>query len=156
MLTAPSSDLLPSGTGLRFTLVAAQYNARFVDGLVEAALATLRQAETPDPEVLRVPGSWEIPVVAAAVARRERGRPDAVLCFGVIWQGETWHAQHIGDAVSDALMALAVESGIPVIHQVLTIATEEQAVARCLDPKTNRGVEAARTALAMAQLMRTI
>jgi 6,7-dimethyl-8-ribityllumazine synthase len=154
MLTTQSSSDLPSGAGFRFALIAARYNARFVDGLLHAAVATLERAGAPEPEVLRVPGSWEIPVVVAAVARRPRGRPDAILCFGVIWQGETTHAQHIGDEVSAALMRLAVDSGIPVIHQVLSVSTEEQAVARCLNPETNRGVEAARTALEMATLLR--
>ena len=154
MLTTPSTSDLPSGAGFRFALIAARYNAKFVDGLLNAALATLHQAGTPDPEVLRVPGSWEIPVVAAAVARRARGRPDAILCFGVILQGQTTHARHIGDEVSAALMRLAVDSGIPVIHQVLSVSAEEQAVARCLDPETNRGIEAARTALEMATLLR--
>ncbi|MFO1460417.1 MAG: 6,7-dimethyl-8-ribityllumazine synthase [Verrucomicrobiota bacterium] len=156
MLKTQSAEGLPSGAEFRFAVVASKYNATYVDGLLKAALGTLQGAGAPEPEVIRVPGSWEIPVVAAAVARRNRGRPDAILCFGVIWQGETFHAQHIGDAVSDALMRLAVEFGVPVIHQVLTVSTEEQAVARCLNPETNRGIEAARTALEMAQLLRTL
>lgn len=153
MLTAQPPPPLPSGAGLRFTVVASRYNGRFVDGLVEGALETLRAAGAGEPELIRVPGSWEIPVVAGAVARRARGRPDAILCFGVIWQGETLHAQHIGDAVSDALMALAMQTGVPVIHQVLTVSNEEQATARCLNPDTHRGIEGARTALDMARLM---
>src|SRR6187399_233929 len=111
MLTAASASELPAGTGLRFAVVASRYNARFVDGLLAAALETLRAAGAPEPEVVRVPGSWEIPVAAAALVRRARGRPDGVLCLGVIWQGETPHARHIGDAVSDALMRLAMDSG---------------------------------------------
>ncbi len=156
MLTTQSAEGLPPGAEFRFTVVASKYNATYVDGLVQAALGALRSSGAPEPEVFRVPGSWEIPVVAAAIARRSRGRPDVILCFGVIWQGETLHAQHIGDAVSDALMRLAVESGVPVVHQVLTVSTEEQAVARCLNPTTNRGLEAARTALEMAQLLRSL
>lgn len=156
MLTPQSPEGLPPGGGLRFTVVASRYNARFVDGLLEGALETLAKAGAPKPEVIRVPGSWEIPVVAGRIARRQRGQPDAILCFGVIWQGETLHAQHIGDAVSDALMALAVETGVPVVHQVLTVSSEDQARARCLDPATHRGIEGARTALEMAQLMKAL
>jgi len=154
MLTPTSESPLPSGDGLRFAVVASQYNAKYVDGLLDAALATLREAGASDPEIRRVPGAWEIPVVAAMLARRERGRPDAILCFGVIWQGETLHAQHIGDSVSGALMQLSVDTGVPMIHQVLTVGSEAQAAARCLDPQTNRGIEGARTALEMARLMR--
>lgn len=156
MLTPQPPSATPSADGLRFTVVASQYNLRFVDGLLAGALETLRQASAPEPEVIRVPGSWEIPAVAGVVARRSRGRPDAILCFGLIWQGETLHAQHIGDAVSDALMALSMETGVPVIHQVLTVSSEEQAKARCLDPETHRGVEGARTAIAMARLMQNL
>ncbi len=91
-----------------------------------------------------VPGAFEIPVAVATVARRFERRPDAVICLGLIWQGETTHAQHIGEAVTGALMRLAVETGVPVIHEVLTTATAEQARARCLTPETNRGTEADR------------
>jgi len=156
MLTPDSNSPLPPGAGLHFAVVASRYNERYVDGLVNAALAVLERAGAADPELFRVPGAWEIPVVAATLARRERGRPDAILCFGVIWQGETLHASHIGDAVSDALMRLAVETRVPMIHQVLTVSTEAQAAARCLDPATNRGIEGARTALEMAQMVRKV
>ncbi|MBX3734357.1 MAG: 6,7-dimethyl-8-ribityllumazine synthase [Verrucomicrobiae bacterium] len=156
MLTPSIEDPLPSGVGCRFTVIASRYHPRFVDGLLNATLSSLNRAGAPDPEVLRVPGAWEIPVVAGAVARRTRGRPDAVVCLGVVWQGETLHAQHIGDAVSDALMRLAVDTGVPMVHQVLSVASEEQATARCLDPETGRGLEAARTALEMATLLRSL
>lgn len=159
MLTPQSSEepeALPSGSGMRFAVVASRYNGRYVDGLLAGALETLAAAGAPSPEVIRVPGSWEIPVVAGRLARRARGCPEAILCLGVIWQGETLHARHIGDAVSDALMALAVETGVPVIHQVLTLSSDEQAKARCLEPATNRGIEGARTALEMAHLMQRL
>ena len=76
-----------------------------------------------------------------------------VVCLGLLWQGETTHAQHIGEAVTDALMHIAVETGVPMIHEVLTVATVGQADARCLAPETNRGTEAARTALDMAGIL---
>ena len=152
-MTPQLESPVASGIGRRFVVVAARYNARFVEGLLEAVQTTLRAAAAPEPEILRVPGSWEIPVTAAAVARRTSDRPDAILCLGVIWQGETAHAQYIGQAVSDALMRLAMETGIPVVHAVLSLSNEAQAVARCLTPETNRGAEAARTALEMAALL---
>jgi 6,7-dimethyl-8-ribityllumazine synthase len=140
----------------RFAIVAAEYNRRYVDGLLNAALAELRRAGARDVEVIRVPGSYEIPVAAAALLKRPQARPGAVLCLGVIWQGETTHAQHIGAAITDALMQLQLNTGIPCVHEVLTVLNEAQAEARCLTPKTNRGIEAARTALAMAQTLETI
>lgn len=140
--------------GARFAVVASRYNAEFVDGMLRVAESLLKRGGAAKIEVLRVPGSFEVPVVAATLARRKAGRPDVILCFGVIWQGETTHAQHIGEAVSFALMDISVETGVPVIHQVLTVATKEQAVARCLTSETNRGAEAAHTALAMVETLR--
>lgn len=142
--------------GGRFAVVASAYNRRYVDGMLRAAREVLAGAADSQVEVHRVPGSFEIPVAAAALARRPADRPEAILCLGVIWQGATTHAQHIGEAVSQALMQIAVETGVPVIHEVLTVATREQAEQRCLAPETNRGKEAAQTALAMAALMRRI
>ncbi len=143
------------GSGLRVGVIAARYNAKYVDGMRRAARAYLVKVGATLEEV-RVPGSFEIPVAAAALARREVRRPDAILCLGVIWQGETDHAQHIGSAVTAALMALQVETGVPCIHEVLTLQSEQQARVRCLDERTNRGLEAAVTAVEMGRLLRRL
>lgn len=156
MLTVDSGAPLPTGSGLRIAIVASLYNTQFVDGMLESALETLRAAGAPEPEVVRVPGAWEIPVAAAALARRLTPPPDAVVCLGLILQGETSHADHIGEAVSQGLMRLALKTGVPMIHEVLTVTGVEQARVRCLDPETNRGREAARTALEMARLLGTL
>ena len=146
-----------SGT---FAIVASRYNARYVDGMLNAAVAELKRAGA-KVQIIRVPGAYEIPVVAASLASpsrttRHAPRPSAIICLGVILRGETTHAQHIGEAVSQALMQIQLQHGVPVIHEVLLLENEKQATARCLNPKHNRGVEAAQTALEMARVMASL
>ena len=143
-------------SGLRFAMVASRYNARYVNGLVAAAKAEFRTLGAGLIEVLRVPGAFEIPMAASELARRVRNRPAAILCLGVIWQGETAHAHHIGEAITQALMQLQMTTGVPCIHEVLLVKDRAQARARCLTPSTNRGTEAAQTAVAMANLLSKI
>jgi len=148
-------------TGGRFAIVASRYNARFVDAMVQAARAELQRAGASTVDEVRVPGAYEIPLVAtrlarthSTVGRRKAAKAlSAIICLGVIIRGETSHAAHIGEAVSRALMEIQLRYEVPVIHEVLLLENEAQAQARCLDPNHNRGTEAAQTALAMAEVM---
>ena len=142
--------------GARFAIVASCYNARYVDAMLRAARATLKAADPAALKIVRVPGAFEIPVVAARLARHARPRFDAIICFGVIVRGQTTHAEHIGTGVTYALIQLQIETGVAMIHEVLLLENEDQARARCLDRDHNRGAEAAQTALAMAAVMRTL
>ena len=137
----------------RVAIVASLYNSQYVDAMLRAAQAELKRARTAHVRVVRVPGAFEIPVVARQLARASSPRLAAIICLGVILRGETVHAAHIGDAVSRALMQIQLEHEVPVIHEVLLLENEEQARARCLGRKHNRGIEAAQTALAMARVM---
>jgi 6,7-dimethyl-8-ribityllumazine synthase len=148
-----SKDLSPQQGNARIAIVASTYNAEYVDGMLDAALATLTDAGVGKAELVRVPGAFEIPVVTAKLARRKRRRPEAIICLGVILRGETTHANNVGETVSRLLGEIAVETSVPVIHEVLLLENETQAKARCTSKKTNRGAEAAHSALAMARLI---
>jgi 6,7-dimethyl-8-ribityllumazine synthase len=154
MLTPVSSKTFRAGKA-QFAIVASRYNARYVDAMLRAAAAELKRAGARKITVVRVPGAYEIPVVAARLARQGPA-PAAIICLGVILRGQTVHAAHIGDAVSRALMEIQLRNEVPVIHEVLLLENEEQARVRCLGRKHNRGAEAAQTALAMAQVMATL
>ncbi len=137
--------------GGTFAIVASRYNARYVDGMLNAAARELKRAGA-KVQIVRVPGAYEIPVVTAKLSTLAP-RPSAIICLGVILRGETTHAQHIGEAVSQALMQIQITHGVPVIHEVLLLENKQQAEVRCLDPKHNRGMEAAQTALEMARVL---
>jgi 6,7-dimethyl-8-ribityllumazine synthase len=123
-----------------------------VDGLIEHVTDELR-ALAPDSKISlhRVPGSFEIPVLARELAIQNK--TDAIIACGVILQGETDHAQNLSRSVTDALQHLAIEHGVPVINAVLSFDDEEQARARCLENKINRGTEAGRAAVEIANVL---
>jgi len=156
MLTSIKLKMLRANGG-NFAIVASRYNARYVDAMLRAARETLSRAGAKI-QIVRVPGAYEIPIVAARLARKSAEDEDlaAIICLGVILRGETVHAAHIGEAVSGALMKLQLQYEVPVIHEVLLLENEAQAQKRCLGKKHNRGMEAAQTALEMAQVMRSL
>lgn len=139
-----------------FAIVASRYNGRYVDSMLRAATRELKAAKVESINVVRVPGAFEIPVVAAKLASSTAPQLSAILCLGVIFRGETTHAQQIADAVSHALAELQIQRQVPVIHGVYLFENQEQARVRCLGKAHNRGVETARTALEMAKVMETL
>ena len=136
--------------GGNFAIVASHYNGEYVDAMVHAAKVELENAQA-HIRIVRVPGAFEIPAVAARLAAS--GRYAAVICLGVIFQGETSHAQHIGWGVTHALAQIQVQQKVPVIHGVFVFDKVKHAKVRCLGAKHNRGTEAAQTALQMAHVM---
>jgi 6,7-dimethyl-8-ribityllumazine synthase len=143
---------IPSPGG-RFAIVASRYNAEYVDAMLRAARAEL-QAAGAHVRIVRVPGAFEIPAAAAKLAHKPHYA--AIICLGVIFQGETSHAQHIGWGVTHALVQIQVEQKIPVVHGVFVFEKVKQAKVRCLATKHNRGTEAAQTALEMARVMKSL
>ena len=147
----------PGATGGKrhFAIVASMFNGKYVQGLVDHASRELR-ALCPSAviSVHQVPGAFEIPVVVREIALQKK--VEAILALGVILQGKTSHAQNLGRSVTDALQRIAIEQGIPVINAVLSLETEEQAQERCLGSEINRGTEAARAAVEIANVMREL
>src|SRR5476651_193451 len=139
--------------GDTFVIVAARYNSEYVDAMLHAAREELLRAGA-HLRIVRVPGAFEIPAAAAKLAHKSRYA--AIICLGVIFQGETSHAKHIGWGVTHALAQIQVLHKLPVIHGVFTFDKAKHARVRCLGKKHNRGTEAAQTALEMARVMKSL
>ncbi|MES2573277.1 MAG: 6,7-dimethyl-8-ribityllumazine synthase [Verrucomicrobiota bacterium] len=140
------------GSRRNFAIVASQYNAEYVNGLVESAKRELAViAPASQVSVVEVPGAFEIPLLVQEIA--SLGNIDAIIALGVIIEGETAHAALIGATVTESLQRISLTHRIPVIHEVLLVKNEEQARARCLDMELNRGIEAARVAARMVQVI---
>ena len=148
---APRRPRVDKG-GRTFQIVASQFNAQYVEGLVHHIVDELRELGPGTAlSIHRVPGSFEIPVVVRQLTRKEKA--DAIIACGVIMQGETNHAKNLSHSVTDALQRIAVDSGVPVINVVLSFNNEDQARERCLENRINRGTEAARAAVEIAGVM---
>lgn len=152
----PVSKRKPAAVGGRYVIVASRYNTRYVDSMLRAARAELKRGQASEVVVVRVPGAFEIPVVVGRLTRPFGPGYDAVICLGVILRGQTTHAEHIGTGVTHALIQLQIETGCPIIHEVLLLENESQARERCLGREHNRGTEAAQTAIEMVRVMRSL
>ncbi len=153
--SAPLRPRLAPRSTHTYAIVASQYNLEFTQSLVDHAsreLAMLEQGATT--QVIWAPGSFEIPVLVKLLA--SQGRFDAVIAFGVLFEGETVHAALVAQAVTNALQTIAIETGVPVLDGVLLLNSPEQAQARCVDVENNRGVEAARAAISVTRSAREI
>src|SRR5207237_2778394 len=140
----------------RFALVAARFNSAIVDNLVAGALEGLKRHGVSDDAVdlVRVPGSFEIPLVAQRLASSRKYA--AVICLGAVIKGETDHYDHVaGSAVSGVAQA-ALATGVPVILGILTCDTLEQAINRAGGKSGNKGFEAALAAIEMVNLLREL
>ena len=140
---------------LRVAVVAAQWHTQVMDGLVDGAVRALNEFGIQEPTLLRVPGSFELPVAAKALAGRGY---DAVVALGVIIRGGTPHFEYVSNGVTNGLTQVAVETGVPVGFGILTCDTEEQALDRAGLPGSteDKGHEAVTAAVATAVALRTL
>ncbi len=143
-------------TGLRFGIVASKFNKFVTSRLLAECAKTLTKAgaSEDDLDVVRVPGAFEIPLVARQLARS--GRFDAVICLGAVIRGDTPHFDFISAEASRGILQASMETDVPVVFGVLTTNTVAQAIERADPAKMNRGAEAAKTAIEMVTLMRQL
>ena len=149
---APSLEV--DGSGLRVAVVAASWHTTVMDALVGSAMSALTDLGVEEPVLVRVPGSFELPVAAARLAATH----DAVVALGVVIRGGTPHFQYVCRAVTDGLSRVALDSGTPVGFGVLTCDDEQQAIDRAGLPGSSedKGREAAEAAVATAVTLRSL
>jgi 6,7-dimethyl-8-ribityllumazine synthase len=141
---------------LKFAIVASRFNAFIVDSLVKGAVEALRRHGASDQqiEIVRVPGAFEMPLVARKLASGKRF--DAIVAVGAVIRGDTPHFEYVAGECASGLARVSTESGVPIGFGVLTVDTVEQAIDRAGGKSGNKGAEAALTALELANLLRRL
>lgn len=145
-----------SAVGFRFAVVSSRWNDFLTARLVEGALDALERlgAEEASVEHFRVPGSFEIPLVAQRVA--QSGRFDAVVCLGTVIRGQTPHFEYVAGEVTKGIAHAALQTGVPVLYGIVTADTLEQAIDRAGVKAGNKGFEAAMSAVEMVNLLKSV
>jgi len=142
-----------SAAGKTFGVVASRFNDFIVKALLEGALDAVRRhgGDVGSVDVVWVPGSYEIPIAAAEMAKT--GRYDAVICLGAVIRGSTAHFDYVAGGAANGISAVALQTGVPTIFGVITTETIEQAIERAGTKMGNKGFEAAVSAIEMADLL---
>jgi 6,7-dimethyl-8-ribityllumazine synthase len=140
----------------RFAIVAARFNALVVDHLIAGAVGTLKRHGVSDDaiDLVRVPGSFEIPLLAQRLAASKNYA--AVLCLGAVIKGDTDHYDYVAGEAAGGIGRAALATGVPVVFGVLTCDTLEQALDRAGGKSGNKGADAALTAIEMVNLLRQL
>ena len=143
-------------TGFRFGLIVSRFNSFICDRLLEGAVDTLTRhgAEELQLSVVRVPGAFEIPLLAKKMA--ESGKYDAIICLGAVIRGATPHFEYVSSEVTKGVASVSLDSGLPVGFGVFTTDSVEQAIERAGTKAGNKGAEAAMSAIEMVNLMKVI
>ena len=145
-----------SAAGMKFAVIVARFNSFITDRLLAGAEDALKRsgAKPEDVEIVKVPGSWELPLIAKTLAGAKRH--DAIIALGAVIRGETPHFDHVANQASSGLAAVQLETGIPIAFGVLTTNTVEQAIDRAGGKSGNKGYDAAITAIEMADVIRRL
>lgn len=142
--------------GLKAAIVVSRFNSFITERLLDGAMdALVRNGVDPNAvQVVRVPGAWEMPLIAAELAKQKRY--DAVICLGAVIRGDTPHFDYVAGNAASGLANVSVETGVPVSFGVLTTNTLEQAIDRAGAKSGNKGFDAAMTAIEMVNLIRNL
>jgi 6,7-dimethyl-8-ribityllumazine synthase len=145
-----------SAAGLRFAIIVSRFNSFITERLLEGATDALTRtgADPAQIDVIKVPGSWEVPMIAAEIARQHRY--DAVICLSAVIRGETPHFDYVAAEAAKGVAHASFETGVPVAFGVLTTNTLEQAIDRAGAKGGNKGFDAAMSAVEMANLLRSL
>jgi len=145
-----------SAKGLRFAIIVGRFNSFITDRLLAGALDAITRSGGAEEhiDIVKVPGSWEMPVVARELAQAKKY--DAIIALGAVIRGDTPHFDYVAGEMAHGLAQVAAETGVPVGFGVLTTNTVEQAVDRAGVKGGNKGFDAAMTAIEMANLMRRL
>jgi len=145
-----------NSSGMRFAIVASRFNDFVTSRLLGGALDALERTGTAESDitVVRVPGSFEIPLAAKKLVQTKKY--DAVICLGTLIRGETPHFDYLSSEVTKGIGSVALESGTPVAFGVLTADSVEQAIDRAGMKSGNKGFEAALSAVEMASLLKQL
>jgi len=145
-----------NSSGMRFAIVTSRFNDFVTSRLLGGALDALERTGTAEADitVVRVPGSFEIPLAAKKLVQTKKY--DAVICLGTLIRGETPHFDYISSEVTKGIGSVSLESGIPVAFGVLTVDSVEQAVDRAGMKSGNKGSEAALSAVEMVSLLKQL
>lgn len=145
-----------NASGKKFAIIVARFNDFITDRLTGGAIDALVRhgAEDSDIEIIKVPGAFEIPLIAKRVAAK--GKYDAVICLGAVIRGATPHFEYVSGEAAKGIAVVSLETGVPVIFGVLTTDTIEQAIEKAGSKAGNKGVEAAMSAIEMANLIKEL
>jgi 6,7-dimethyl-8-ribityllumazine synthase len=149
---APATNL-HSPPGARYAVIASRWNAEIVDALVAGAQRAFAQSGVSESqiEILRVPGAWELSVLAAELARTQKY--SAIIALGCVVRGETRHYEHVADECARGLMRVALDHQVPVLNGVLAVEDEADARARAGGAHGNKGEDVAMAGIEMAAIM---
>ena len=139
--------------GARFAIISSRWNARITEALIDGARKAMQDHGVDEDavDVFRVPGAWELPLLAARLAAT--GGYAGIVALGCVVRGDTRHYEHVADGCSEGLMGVALEFGLPVANGVLAVERLEDAQARAGGSHGNKGEEAAMVVIEMANLL---